>query len=94
MEVCNCENCSHSLCAKKVPIFSFLSEDELIKIIDMTGHKFYKKGEMLCSQGEKSDTLFIINEGGVKLSKLTKEGKEQIVHILSKWRFFWRAKSV
>ncbi|MBK5241848.1 Crp/Fnr family transcriptional regulator [Clostridium sp.] len=88
MEKCNCENCNHSLCAKKVPIFSFLSDDELIKIIDMTGHKVYNKGDMLCSQGEKSDTLFIINEGQVKISKLTKEGKEQIVHIFTGGDFF------
>ncbi|MGK0464862.1 Crp/Fnr family transcriptional regulator [Clostridium sp.] len=88
MEKCNCEKCNHSLCAKKVPIFSFLSDDELIKIIDMTGHKVYNKGEMLCSQGEKSDTLFIINEGQVKISKLTKEGKEQIVHIFTGGDFF------
>jgi|GEM_PF-3640588 len=32
MEECSCVNCNHSLCAKKVPIFSFLSDDELIKI--------------------------------------------------------------
>jgi len=88
MEECSCGNCNHSLCAKKVPIFSFLSDDELIKIIDMTGHKVYKKGDMLCSQGEKSDTLFIINEGQVKISKLTKEGKEQIVHIFTSGDFF------
>ncbi|MCB2293644.1 Crp/Fnr family transcriptional regulator [Clostridium algoriphilum] len=88
MEECSCENCNHSLCAKKVPIFSFLSDDELIKIIDMTGHKVYKKGDMLCSQGEKSDTLYIINEGQVKISKLTKEGKEQIVHIFTSGDFF------
>jgi CRP/FNR family transcriptional regulator len=88
MEKCNCENCNHSLCAKKVPIFSFLSDDELIKIIDMTGHKVYNKGDMLCRQGEKSDTLFIINEGQVKISKLTKEGKEQIVHIFTGGDFF------
>lgn len=88
MKTCNCGNCSHSLCAKKVPIFSFLSDDELIKIIDMTGHKSYKKGDVLCSQGEKSDTLFIINEGQVKISKLTKDGKEQIVHIFTSGDFF------
>jgi CRP-like cAMP-binding protein len=88
MSQCNCENCSQNLCARKVPIFSFLSEDELLKIINMTGHKFYKKGELLCSQGEKSETLFIINEGKVKLSKLTKEGKEQIVHIFTSGDFF------
>ena len=88
MKECSCGNCNHDLCAKKVPIFSFLSEDELIKIVNMIGHKLYKKGEMLCSQGEKSDTLFIINEGKVKISKLTKEGKEQIVHIFTNGDFF------
>ena len=88
MKKCNCESCSHDLCAKKVPIFSFLSDDELIKIIDMTGHKVYKKGDRLCSQGEKSDTLFIINEGQVKISKLTRSGKEQIVHIFTNGDFF------
>jgi CRP/FNR family transcriptional regulator len=54
----------------------------------MTGHKVYNKGDMLCSQGEKSDTLFIINEGQVKISKLTKEGKEQIIHIFTSGDFF------
>ncbi|MBZ9687567.1 Crp/Fnr family transcriptional regulator [Clostridium estertheticum] len=88
MSQCNCTNCNTTLCAKKVPIFSFLSDEELKKIVDMTGHKAYKKGSVLCHEGEKSDTLFIINEGGVKISKLTKEGKEQIVHILTSGDFF------
>ena len=88
MNQCNCANCNHTLCAKKVPIFSFLSDEELKKIVDMTGHKSYKKGDLLCSEGEKSDTLFIINEGGVKISKLTKDGKEQIVHIFTSGDFF------
>ena len=88
MNPCNCSNCNHTLCAKKVPIFSFLSQEELKKIVDMTGHKSYKKGDLLCSEGEKSDTLFIINEGGVKISKLTKDGKEQIIHILTSGDFF------
>ncbi|WP_032123422.1 Crp/Fnr family transcriptional regulator [Clostridium amazonitimonense] len=88
MNQCSCEGCSNNLCAKKVPIFSFLSDEELKKIISMTGHLQFKKGEALCYEGEKSDTLFIINEGKVKLSKITKEGKEQIVHILTSGDFF------
>ncbi len=88
MNQCNCNSCNHTLCAKKVPIFSFLSDQELKKIVDMTGHKSYKKGDLLCSEGEKSNTLFIINEGGVKISKLTKDGKEQIVHIFTSGDFF------
>lgn len=88
MHECNCENCKNKLCAKKVPIFAFLSDGEVTKIIGRTGHKEFEKGEALCLEGEKSDTLFIINEGLVKLTKVTKEGKEQIVHILMSGDFF------
>jgi CRP/FNR family transcriptional regulator, anaerobic regulatory protein len=88
MKEFNCENCKHKLCARKVPIFSFLSEDDLKKIVDMTGHKSYKKGDVLCREGDRSDTLFIINEGQVKISKFIKDGKEQIIHIYSNGDFF------
>lgn len=89
MEVCTCGKCrNNDLCVKKVPIFSFLSQQELQEIKDMTGHKEFRNGEVLCSEGEKSKTLFIINEGNVKLSRVTKDGKEQIIRILSEGDFF------
>lgn len=88
MRACTCGNCKNELCVKKVPIFSFLSDQELLEIKSLTGHREYKNGEALCHEGEKSETLFIINEGKVKLSKITKDGKEQIIHILSSGDFF------
>lgn len=88
MKEYTCRNCHHNICARKVPIFSSLSEKELIKIVNMTGHEAFKKGETICNEGDKSETLVIINEGKVKLCKLTKEGKEQIIHILSSGDFF------
>lgn len=88
MKECNCKNCKNELCVKKVSIFSFLSKEELLEIKSLTGHKEFKNGEVLCREGEKWETLFIINEGKVKLSKLTKDGKEQIIHILSSGDFF------
>ncbi|MGO5091205.1 Crp/Fnr family transcriptional regulator [Clostridium sp. LCP25S3_F10] len=88
MKEYTCRNCHHNICARKVPIFSSLSEKELIKIVNMTGHETFKKGETICNEGDKSETLVIINEGKVKLCKLTNEGKEQIIHILSSGDFF------
>ncbi|NFV13220.1 Crp/Fnr family transcriptional regulator [Clostridium sp. FAM 1755] len=88
MKEYTCRNCHHNICARKVRIFSSLSEKELIKIVNMTGHEAFKKGEAICNEGDKSETLVIINEGKVKLCKLTKEGKEQIIHILSSGDFF------
>jgi CRP/FNR family transcriptional regulator len=83
-----CERCNDNLCARKVGIFSNITNDELIDIISMTGHMEYDKDENIFLEGDKSDTLYIINEGKIKLFKITKSGKEQILHILSEGEFF------
>ncbi len=83
-----CERCTDNLCAKKVGIFSNITNDELVDIISMTGHMEYDKDENIFLEGDKSDTLYIINEGKIKLFKITKSGKEQILHILSEGEFF------
>ncbi|MDU2657809.1 MAG: Crp/Fnr family transcriptional regulator [Clostridium perfringens] len=75
-------------CAKNISIFSTLSNEELLKIVNMTEHKSFKENDVLCREGEKSDKLFLIREGRVKICKITKEGKEQIVYVLSKGDFF------
>ena len=54
----------------------------------MTEHKSFKENDVLCREGEKSDKLFLIRDGRVKICKITKEGKEQIVYVLSKGDFF------
>lgn len=75
-------------CPKKVPIFGGLSNEEIQKVAKMTRHLQFNKGEILLHEGEKSDTLFIINKGRVKVSKYTVNGKEQILYILSNGEFF------
>lgn len=88
MRECKCDSCSNNLCARKVPLFASLSHGDIVKIINMTGHQAYKKGEYLCHEGDASAMLFIVNEGKVKLSKFNKEGKEQILRIVSEGSFF------
>lgn len=88
MEHNRCERCKNNLCARKVPIFASLSHEDMRKIVNMTGHINYKKGEYICHEGDTSAILFILNEGKVKLSKVNREGKEQILRILSDGSFF------
>ena len=83
-----CQQCSHGLCASKVPIFSGLTDEELKNIIHLTRHHDYKKGEILVSEGEESGTLYILNEGMVKLCKVNKDGKQQILRLLRDGEFF------
>jgi CRP/FNR family transcriptional regulator len=88
MDLQVCRSCRHDICAKKVPIFSSLDDSDIIKIVKMTGHKTYMKGDYLCHEGDITSRLFIVNEGKVKLSKFNKDGKEQILQILSNGSFF------
>lgn len=79
------------ICARNISIFSALSDSELINIIKLAIKREYIKGEVLCSEGEVSDNLFLIRDGKIKISKMTKSGKEQILHILTKGDFFGEA---
>lgn len=88
MELKVCRDCHSPLCVKKVSIFEGLKYEDLIEIMKLTGHKTLKKGECLCHEGDVLDTLFIVNDGKVKLSKFNVEGKEQILRILSSGDIF------
>lgn len=83
-----CESCKSKLYAREVPIFSSLEKDDMNKIANNMAHITFNKGDILCTEAEKSPKLFILSSGSVKLSKLTNEGKEQIVHILKEGEFF------
>ncbi|MCI1581064.1 MAG: Crp/Fnr family transcriptional regulator [Clostridium beijerinckii] len=83
-----CNNCRGNLCASKVPMFENLNDEELLDIVNMINHKEYIKGDIIFSEGNIANTLYFVNEGKIKLYRYTKDGKEQILHILSEGDFF------
>lgn len=86
--ISNCKKCNHKLCTQKVSIFSSLNMEQLAKVGDLINHRRYKKGKLLVMEGEKTESLVIINEGQVKAYKTTLDGKEQIIYIFSEGDFF------
>jgi CRP/FNR family transcriptional regulator, anaerobic regulatory protein len=78
----SCEANHQGNCIKKVPIFSNLTMEEMVEISMTTTQREYKKGESIYLEGEPSENLFVIHKGKVKISKLSEEGKEQIIRIL------------
>jgi CRP/FNR family transcriptional regulator, cyclic AMP receptor protein len=48
----------------------------------------HRKGEMIFSQGEAADTVFYIQQGKVKLTVVSPQGKEAVVAILGVGDFF------
>ena len=83
-----CNNCRGELCASKVPIFENLNNEELLDVVKTINHKEYNKGDVIFTEGNVANTLYFINEGKIKLYKYTKDGKEQILHVLSEGEFF------
>ena len=61
-----------------------MSKEELKKVSDTKVTKKVKKGEALFEEGEKLDGVFCVRDGVSKLSKLSANGKDQIVKLASK----------
>jgi CRP-like cAMP-binding protein len=68
---------------KKCPLFSEMKEEDLKKILITASSKKIKKREVLFSDGEEAKGFYVILSGKVKLYKISPEGKEQILHVVS-----------
>jgi len=53
-----------------------------MEVANITDNLEFKKGEIIFLAGDKIDKLYVINEGRVKISKISEDGKEQIIRIL------------
>lgn len=84
----SCNHCFDSLCMHKVPIFSSLNHEDIIKLAELITHKTYKKGEFILREGEPCESLVIIQEGSTKAYKYTIDGREQILYVFSEGDFF------
>lgn len=73
----------HKSCVSLVPIFNHLEEEQMNVISEVIRANSYKKGEILYQPGDKSDSLYIVSKGKVKIYRLSDMGKEQLVRILS-----------
>ena len=76
-------HCGRLLCIHNIPLLSGLDESEIDKISAGVSSRTFKKGEVVFSQGEKANKLYIVCTGKIKIFKNLMEGKEQILYILS-----------
>ncbi|MCU0644546.1 MAG: Crp/Fnr family transcriptional regulator [bacterium] len=73
---------------KRVPIFSLLNDSELEKIRDLCVTQHYEKDRIILIEEESGNTLFIIQRGRVKVSRISDDGREVILSILHPGDFF------
>ena len=73
---------SHVDCIRLVPIFNHLNDEQMHLIAQSANEVQYVKNELLFGFGDKDDTLYIINNGRVRIYSLSESGREQTIRIL------------
>lgn len=75
-----CEQCI----IKQFNSLKALTKDELVRISNCKTTKVIKRGEVIFNEGDKINGVYCVKDGICKLSKLSENGKDQIVKLYFK----------
>ncbi|MBZ0204185.1 MAG: Crp/Fnr family transcriptional regulator [Ignavibacteria bacterium] len=73
---------------KKVHIFSGLNKEELEKLCGIVKVKAYNKGDIIFFDTEPYFGFYITEAGLVKIYKISKDGREHILHLIAPYNTF------
>jgi CRP/FNR family transcriptional regulator, dissimilatory nitrate respiration regulator len=68
---------------KQCPLFAGLESEDIKKIRSIALPKRVKRREILFTDGEEARGFYVVLSGKMKIYKVSPEGKEQILHIVS-----------
>ena len=66
---------------RNVPLFADLTDRELEMLADHALSREYQPGEMIFSEGDSCEGLYIVQAGSVKIFNTSAGGREQVLHI-------------
>lgn len=83
---CLCERLAkdldlHPTCIGHVWVFENLSSGDLAALANAATRKRYSRGDMIFTQGQRANEMFLIKAGRVKLTKVTEDGGEMTLDI-------------
>lgn len=73
---------------KKISIFASLNDDELKEIQPYLIKENFKKKQEIFSEGDSPDWFYMLISGKVKITKLSHDGREIIIELISPLDFF------
>lgn len=73
---------------KKISLFNTLSPQEEKEVFRCLASGTFRKKETVFSEGDPSDWFYIVKKGKVKITKISQEGKEIILEVISPMEFF------
>lgn len=75
-----CESCI----VKEFNSLKSLTRDELMRVSACKTGKIYRKGQVIFEEGEILNGVYCVRDGVCKLSKLSENGKDQVVKLVVK----------
>lgn len=75
-----CEQCI----VREFSSLKALNKDELVKLASCKTSRIIRKGEVIFEEGENVNGIYCIKDGVCKLTKLSPNGKDQIVKLVTK----------
>ncbi|MBN1574654.1 MAG: cyclic nucleotide-binding domain-containing protein [Deltaproteobacteria bacterium] len=73
---------------EKIELFSDLSRDEFIAVVDKIKPITFSAGEVILREGEEGDSIYCIVSGEVSVSKRSEQGEEVYINSLGEGDFF------
>ena len=73
---------------RSVPYFALLDAAAMEAVAGKAIRRHYSRGELIFIEGDPCAGLHVIQEGRLKLYKVSLEGREQIVRLLGPGEFF------
>jgi CRP-like cAMP-binding protein len=75
-----CEQCI----VRQVNSLKALSKEEIMRVSACKTGKHYKKGDVIFEEGETLNGVYCVRDGVCKLTKLSENGKDQVVKLIVK----------
>lgn len=73
---------------RSIPLFEEVGDDELDTLRARMIERCYPRDALIVQEGQPGDSLYVIREGRVKVTKLSGAGREKILEILGPGAFF------
>lgn len=74
-------------CVSVVPIFQDLTQEEMDSIHAIATTTEVAKGDYVYQAGDSLSSLYVLYEGSIKLTRITSDGREQVLRVLSQGDF-------
>lgn len=67
---------------KKSLLFAGLSEENMLRIAEISHRRTFQKGETIFAEGDAAIGFYLLAKGGVKLCKISPDGREKVLHFV------------